>query len=148
MRRPFAFRSRSNYNVFLERDPDGGRRMTGARVGMTQRFLERDADGDGRISREEVPERMRSRFDRMDANGDGFIEEEELQRMGRRMGGRGNPVEHLRQMDVDGDGRLSRDEVPEPMEQRFDRMDANGDGYIDQDELEAMAERMRRRRPN
>ena len=136
-----------HYNVFLERDPDGGRRMTGARGGMTQRFLESDADGDGRISREEVPERMQSRFDRMDANGDGFIEDEELQRMGRRMGGRGNPVERLRQMDVDGDGRLSRDEVPEPMDQRFDRMDANGDGYIDQDELEAMAERMCRRGP-
>lgn len=137
-----------HYNVFLERDPDGGRRMTGARGGMMQRFLERDADGDGRISREEVPERMRSRFDRMDANGDGFIEDEELQRMGRPMRGRGNPVERLRQMDVDGDGRLSRNEVPEPMARRFDRMDANGDGYIDQDELEAMAERKRRRRPN
>ena len=63
-------------------------------------------------------------------------------------GARGGMTQRFLERDADGDGRLSRDEVPEPMEQRFDRMDANGDGYIDQDELEAMAERMRRRRPN
>ena len=52
-------------------------------------------------------------------------------------------------MDADGDGHLSKDEVPERMQERmFSRMDANGDGFLDEDELEAMAQRMGRMRPN
>jgi collagen type III alpha len=37
-----------------------------------------DQNGDGKISRDEAPERMREGFDRMDRNGDGFLSEEEL----------------------------------------------------------------------
>lgn len=37
-----------------------------------------DADGDGKVSREEAPERMAQFFDRMDANSDGFIDAEEV----------------------------------------------------------------------
>lgn len=50
-----------------------------------------DADGDGKISKEEAPERMQERFDTMDANGDGFIDQEEMQAMRQRLGGRGGP---------------------------------------------------------
>jgi len=69
-------------------------------------------------------------------------------RMGR---GPGEPggfdlVARIMSFDADGDGRVTRDELPERMRQRFDRMDENGDGSIDAGEAQAGAERMRRLR--
>ena len=67
---------------------------------------------------------------------------------GRRTGtfpvrGGGRMAGRLRDFDVNGDGRFSRDEVPERMARLFGRLDANGDGFIDEDELEGMASGMR-----
>ena len=131
------------YWISLERDPDGGRR-TGTFPGrggrrMAGRLRDRDLNGDGRISRDEVPERMGRLFGRLDANGDGFIDEDELEGMAS-----GTRVERFLERDEDGDGRVSRDEVPEQMRERFERIDSNHDGYIDREELEAMFERMER----
>ena len=73
----------------------GGRRGIGGRGGpgrqgdpiaMLRSF---DADGDGRITREEAPERAAGMFDRVDANGDNVITEDELNAMADRMRGRG-----------------------------------------------------------
>ena len=50
-----------------------------------ERFLERDEDGDGRVGRDELPERMRRRFERIDSNHDGYIDREELEVMFERM---------------------------------------------------------------
>ena len=44
-----------------------------------------------------------------------------------------------------GDGRITRDELPDRMERMVDRLDTNGDDVIDTVELEAMTERMRQR---
>ena len=57
---------------------------------------------------------------------------------GRRGGGRLN----FKQLDKNGDGKVSLDEMPEDRRERFGRMDANGDGFIDQDEQKAIEERM------
>jgi len=43
-----------------------------------------DTNQDGRLSREELPERIRPNFDRVDRNGDGFISLEEHRAVGRR----------------------------------------------------------------
>ncbi len=51
-------------------------------------------------------------------------------------------AELIAQHDSDGDGRISRDEAPPRLRQRFDRADTNGDGAIDA----AEAERFQRRR--
>lgn len=144
-----------HYDVHLQRDRDGGRRMTGrggpggeGTRNPRERLLEYDASGDGEISREELPERMRRVFDRLDANRDGSLDEDELRRGMR--GRRRDParmVERLMQMDDDGDGRLSREEAPERMGLMFERMDANGDGLIDRKEIEAVRELFRRRPP-
>ena len=60
-----------------------GSRRGGGRPGGPGRrpdFSRLDADGDGRVSRDEAPNRMARFFDRLDANGDGFISEDEFQR--------------------------------------------------------------------
>lgn len=41
--------------------------------------FQNDADGDGKLSREEAPERMRENFDEIDTNQDGFIDKDELE---------------------------------------------------------------------
>ncbi|MGI9239251.1 MAG: hypothetical protein ACR2RV_00530 [Verrucomicrobiales bacterium] len=92
------------YEIVLSRDRDAGRVTSGRGRGgrrpgggagdraggggggfrpgaeqILKRILESDADGDGKLSREEAPERMKDRFDTMDSNGDGFIEKAEIE---------------------------------------------------------------------
>ncbi len=52
---------------------------------------ENDKNGDGKLSKEETPERMQPFFDRLDASKDGFLDKEELAKLGtmRRQGGEG-----------------------------------------------------------
>ena len=107
---------------------------------------------------------MRDRFDRMDENDDGVLEADEVESLPPRMGpapgrggrggragrgGRGmqgDPIARLRSFDANGDGRITREEIPEQAGGMFDRVDANGDGVVTKDELDAMASRMRGRR--
>jgi Ca2+-binding EF-hand superfamily protein len=51
--------------------------------------MQLDTDGDGKVSREEAPERMREFFDTIDSNGDGFIDRSEEAAMRERFRGRG-----------------------------------------------------------
>ena len=46
--------------------------------------MDYDKDGDGKVSKDEAPERMRSFFDRMDPNSDGFIDAKEIEDMTKR----------------------------------------------------------------
>jgi collagen type III alpha len=45
--------------------------------------------------------------------------------------------------DKNGDGKISKDEAPEFMQNFFDRIDTNGDGMLDKAEMEAMRQRRR-----
>lgn len=56
--------------------------------------------------------------------------------------GGGGGSRNLMQFDANGDGKISRDEVPETMQPLFDRMDQNGDGQIDAQEMSAARSRM------
>jgi collagen type III alpha len=47
------------------------------------------------------------------------------------------------QFDKDGDKKLSRDELPEFLQSRFERMDTNGDGFIDAGELAELRAKMK-----
>jgi hypothetical protein len=63
---------------------------------------------------------------------------------GGRPGGPPDPqqfIDRMMQNDANGDGKLSRDEVPGRFAERmFDNNDANGDGFIDRAELQKVAE--------
>ena len=149
-----------SYAVHLKPDPYGGRalgRRGGGGAGrpgqMIERLMEGDRNGDGVLSLEELPERMRPRFSDLDESHDGVLDREELEKGVQRrrlMQGAGGPgdgfnmVDRMMRRDEDGDGKLSKGEVPPRMAERFDRMDSNQDGFLDQDELQAAADRMRR----
>lgn len=97
-----------------------------------------DQDDDGKLSREEVPERMAGRFDQLDENGDGYLTTNELARRGGprgQGGGRPNPEEMFRRLDKNGDGMVTRDEAPQRMAQHFDQLDKNSDGALTPEEL-------------
>lgn len=90
-------------------------------------FDQLDKDGDGKLSREEAPERMRERFDQMDTNGDGFFDKEEqdafieLIRERVQRGGRVPPGEPRRPGErpdpSEGEGESEKPKRPEPKDQ-------------------------------
>ena len=49
------------------------------------------------------------------------------------------------ELDLDGDGVLRRNEVPEHMQAAFDQADENGDGVADAQERLILASKFRRR---
>ncbi len=63
--------------------------------GMMDRIMSQDKNQDGKLSKDEVDERMLPMFDRLDANSDGSIDKSEIEaaaaRMGGSRGGRGGP---------------------------------------------------------
>ncbi|MCA8985171.1 MAG: EF-hand domain-containing protein [Planctomycetaceae bacterium] len=143
-----------------EGDPRFGERgpRDGEGRGPGDFFAQMDKDGDGKLSKEEAPERMRETFDRLDLNKDGFIDQEEIRQMMERFrqGGPGRPdgpgrpgapganlEDRMKELDKDGDGKISLDEAPERMKQGFDRLDTNKDGFIDLTEMRQIMERVR-----
>jgi hypothetical protein len=90
----FCIPVKQSYRVEFTLDPDAGsvfsrgRRRDAPQEGRpaererpdpANRIMRLDADGDGRVSADEMPERMRRQFDVMDADGDGFIDADEAE---------------------------------------------------------------------
>lgn len=48
----------------------------------------------------------------------------------------------MMELDANGDGLLTKDEMAGPMQRGFEQMDGNGDGAIDATEREAMIKNM------
>lgn len=102
---------------------------------------------------------MRGRFEDMDRNNDGKLDKEEIEQMVQRRAPQGrqsgqpqqfNPQaikERIMSSDTDGNGLISREELPEQMQRRFEQMDANGDGTVDESEVDEML-RNRPSQPN
>lgn len=141
---------------------------------IVKRIMEADEDGDGKISKDEAPERLARGFDRMDSDDDGYLTSEEItvamkamfqrggdrpNRPGSSEAGRGDDrrpdpemfVKRMMQADKDGDGKISKDEAPERMQQVFDRFDADSDGFVTREEItshmKAMAKKANKDKP-
>jgi Ca2+-binding EF-hand superfamily protein len=61
--------------------------------------------------------------------------------------GRGNPVERIKALDKNKDGKITKAEATGPFARMFSRVDANNDGVIDEAELKRMSSRFGGGRP-
>jgi Ca2+-binding EF-hand superfamily protein len=119
--------------------PGGANRPAGGGVPNIKEYLSRlDKNGDGKISKDEAPERMKENFDRLDANKDGNIDAEEFAKaavgFAARPGGTppGAPApgggdakaaeEIFSKHDANSDGKLTKDEIPEEQKEVFQRI--------------------------
>ena len=100
-----------------------------------------DANNDGMISREEWQGRSEA-FDRMDKNKDGLISREEVA-----VRGGGQRKGRIKQMDLNNDKQISRDEWKGSTD-IFSRLDINSDGVITKEELRARRQNRRNRFKN
>lgn len=113
-----------------------------------------DTDKDGELSADEI-KNASAALKALDKDGDGKLSAEELRPAfgGPGGGGFGRPgggggfgdpkafAERLRGFDKNKDGKLTKDELPEFMQERFfERADTNKDGVIDDKELQKAAE--------
>jgi Ca2+-binding EF-hand superfamily protein len=111
---------------------------------MVATLLQFDRNADGKLSKDEVPERMQGLFARGDADNDGFLTKAELEKMAAAQGpgpggpggpgGRGFPNPLLAALDLNGDGQLSPEEI-KLAPSSLAKLDKNNDGTLSQDEL-------------
>jgi Ca2+-binding EF-hand superfamily protein len=131
------------------------------------RLMENDKNADGKLSADEITDTVRPLIDGADQNADGIFDRAELtvhvQNMRNRApggagafpGGPGGPggfadrqidanqlTAQLLRSDRNGDGRLTRDEVPPQAMGMLQGGDQNGDGAIDAREMQIIMRRM------
>ena len=123
-----------------------GRAGGGRRPFDFQRMFERlDINGDGEITPDELPQRVQ-RMMQLDLNGDGVLTREELSQgppgggfgggPGMAPGGPGARAERMfERFDTDSDGTVTKDELPDGMQQFMERFDRDGNGVVTEDEV-------------
>ena len=115
--------------------------------GQARQHPKLDANGDGVIDRAEAAKapRLSQNFDKLDANHDGKLGADERPQRGQgegRPGGRGDRGDRgarMAQMDKNGDGKFSRDELAGHQRalEHFGDIDANKDGFLTREEMMA-----------
>lgn len=109
-------------------------------------FQALDKDHDGVVSKSEL-DGAAAALKSLDQDGDGELREQELRPM--RGGGRGpgDMIGHLfEENDANHDGKLSKAEMPERMQEMFTHADLDKDGFVTKEELAKSFEGMGPRR--
>lgn len=146
-------RADSDHDGFLTRDE-----LTKATVAQDRRapggpppdlvFRAMDQDQDGSLSPSEIAGAAAA-LKTLDKNGDGTLNEQELRPMRGPggpggQGGPGEMINHLfEENDANHDGKLSKAEMPERMQEMFERADLNKDGLVTKEEMAKAFESMR-----
>ena len=149
----------------LAGEPGRPGRPGGGAVNIKEYLNRLDKNGDGKISKEEAPDRMKENFDRLDTNKDGSIDAEEFARSAAGLGGRpGAPggvpgtdgpdakgfEEIFSKHDANSDGKLTKDEVPDGQKEMFQRvLDRSGGESLNKEQFvkAMMAQRAAGARP-
>ncbi len=127
----------------------GGKRGKGKRdkANFPKMLFEKfDKNKDGKLTLEELPERMQKHMKKLfeKAEKEGLtLEEFEKMRDSRRAE---RSARMFKRFDKNNDGKIQKTELPERIQERFDRMDANNDGVLDKEEMKKMRGRRGRRR--
>lgn len=136
----------------------GGDRPGGGQRPVNPVVAALDLDGDGTISKEELAKAVES-LTKLDKNKDGVLSGDEIRPAfggpgggfgGGGFGGAGGPgggfnadqyVTRILESDKNGDGKVSKEEAPDRLKDRFDTLDTNKDGFLDKDEIKNSAGR-------
>lgn len=124
--------------------PGGGRFEPGA---MLKRI---DKDEDGKISQDEAVGPLKQNFDKVDENGDGYLTQDEIRGAFAKMRGQMSDriAAALKEMDANGDGKISVDEAPEGRKEMIKRvLERTGGDAIEIDKLKEMMGRFGGQRP-
>jgi Ca2+-binding EF-hand superfamily protein len=117
-----------------------------------------DRNRDGKLQQNEIDMAVVI-LRRMDQNKDGDVSQNEIKSLPRRPenSNQGRPDQQtpnqnrtsrrpsLETFDKDEDGKISKEEAPDRLKDRFDEVDKNSDGFIDKEEQTAMFEAFRKR---
>lgn len=114
---------------------------TAAAGGRDRHFSRIDKDGDGKVAVSELDAHHREFLGKADADGDGFVTREEMRALRQAM-----KAEHeaRRFPDANNNGVVDRREFEDAARVRFTELDKNGDGLISRDELPEHRRGMRR----
>lgn len=110
--------------------PGGGRGPDGGPEAMIKKMMSYDDNEDGKLSKEEIPERLQSMFARADKDKDGLLTKDEISAdLRNRENGRGQDGERRRPRDGDGRGPEGEGRGPRDGEGRGGRPgDRGGEG--------------------
>lgn len=125
-------RAEHHAKMFAELDADGSGGISATEAEnapgpLAEHFAKIDADADGQLTQDEL-EAAHAKMRKM---GHGKH---------RRRGKHGDPMKHF---DTDGSDTISADEAKGPMAEHFAEIDADGDGELSRDELKSHHEKMR-----
>lgn len=109
------------------------------------KFKQMDSNGDGSISSAEHTAGAQKMFTAMDANKDGSVTAAEMDAQwaakkgkdGKMDGMKMSAADKIKEIDTDGDGRISSAEHAAGSQKMFGKMDANGDGMLTAAEMQA-----------
>ena len=112
-----------------------------------------DTDQNGTISQDEAKGPLAAHFDKIDANGDGEVDVGELKAArAERTDKAKEKRPKLKQADTDGNGTISYDEASEAglekLVEHFDQIDGDGDGEITKQEMRTMKKARGQRKKN